>query len=136
MVTAAVPENTTIHRSFAQPGQIDPFDIARLYAKVPAYVERYLADIGDTVSGPRFDEEGNCWNAGSCWRELSAPELQQELEQKRARCCLKPKPTSSKPKPASKWPSRKWLRAASQLKEVEAAADRTDAELDRWRSGV
>ena len=83
-VTAAKPERKTIHRSFTQPGQIDAFDVARLHAKVPAYVEKYLVDIGDSVKGPRFGENNKIEERGQVLAELSAPELERELQQKKA----------------------------------------------------
>src|SRR5690349_1459994 len=57
-VIAAKPERKTIKRQFTQPGQIDPFEVARLYAKIPGYVQVFHADIGDEVSGPQYDASG------------------------------------------------------------------------------
>src|SRR5215469_17824506 len=51
-VITVAPQRKTIARTVRQPGQIEAFLEAPLYAKVPGYVRRFLVDIGDTVQGP------------------------------------------------------------------------------------
>src|SRR6476469_1788812 len=57
-VTVARPERKTIRRTFTQPGQIDAFEQAKIYAKIPAFVDKYFVDIGDPVTGPQYDQSG------------------------------------------------------------------------------
>ena len=83
-VTTVKPEHKTLRRTVTRPAQIEPFDIAHLYAKIPAYVQRYRVDIGDAVRGPRLDADEKVIERGQIVAELSAPELDQDLEQKKA----------------------------------------------------
>ncbi|MGH7138618.1 MAG: hypothetical protein ACREHD_22970, partial [Pirellulales bacterium] len=67
-----------------QPGQIEAFQQAPLYAKVPGYVRRYLVDIGYPVKGPYYDKSGSLVERGQLLAEVGIPELDEELRQKRA----------------------------------------------------
>ena len=78
------PQRKTIARQVRQPGQIEAFQQAPLYAKVPGYVRRFLVDIGDPVKGPCYDKEGQLVERGQLLAELSIPELGEELLQKHA----------------------------------------------------
>ena len=83
-VTVASPQRATIRRSVTEPGQIEAFNQAKLYAKIPAYVEKYFVDIGDIVTGPRLDEDGKLVQQGQLLAQLFAPELDRQLGQKKA----------------------------------------------------
>jgi HlyD family secretion protein len=132
-VTVAMPTRKTIRRAVTHPGQVEAFDQARLYAKIPAYVERYLADIGDPVKGPRVDENGNMIERGQLLAELSAPELDRELEQKKA-LVVQAGADVEQAQAAIKVAQADEVSAAAQLKEAAAAVDRVDAEFQRWTS--
>ena len=88
-VEVAKPVRKTIRRSITQPGQVEAFDQARLYAKVAGYVEKYVADIGDPVKA---------------WRQLTGPALA-ELPELKEDCnrngpwSRRPAPISSRPRP-------------------------------------
>lgn len=132
-VTAAKPERKTIHRSFTQPGQIDAFDVARLHAKVPAYVEKYLVDIGDSVKGPRYGENNRIEERGQVLAELSAPELEQELQQKKA-LVAQAGAEVEQSQAAIKVAELGVVSAEALLTETEAGLDRANAEHQRWNS--
>ena len=132
-VTAAQPEQKKIARSFTQPGQIDAFDVARLYAKVPAYVEKYLVDIGDLVRGPRYDADGKMLENGQLLARLSAPELEQELQQKRS-LVVQAGAEVEQAQAAIKVAESGVVSAEAQLKESEAAVERVNADFQRWNS--
>jgi HlyD family secretion protein len=120
-VTAARPERKTIRRAVTHPGQIEAFDVARMYAKIPAFVEKYLADIGDLVE------------RGQILAELSAPELDQELQQKKA-LVAQAGADVEQAQAAIKVAQADEVSAVAQLKEATAAVDRVAAEFDRWDS--
>jgi HlyD family secretion protein len=132
-VTAARPERKTLRRTVTQPAQIEAFDEARLYAKIPAYVEKYLVDIGDSVKGPRFDEQGNLVERGQVLAELSAPELDEELQQKKA-LVAQAGADVEQAQAAIKVAEAEAVSAGAQLKEAKAAVERVDAEFERWSS--
>ena len=47
------PERATIRRSTEQPGQIEPYEVTAIYAKVSGYVEKWTVDIGaESDQGP------------------------------------------------------------------------------------
>ncbi len=132
-VTVAKPLRKTIRRKITQPGQIEPFDQARLFAKIPAYVETYRVDIGDTVKGPRFDDSGAMIEPGQLLAELSAPEVDQELQQKKA-LVAQAGADVEQAQAAIKVAEADAVSAQARLKESRAAVARVDAEYERWTS--
>jgi multidrug efflux pump subunit AcrA (membrane-fusion protein) len=70
--TAAEPGQTTARRHIELPGRIEAFEQARLDARVPGFVQKVHADIGDRV------------RKGQVLAELAVPELEQEHRQKQA----------------------------------------------------
>ena len=120
-VTAARPERKTIRRAVTRPCQIEAFDQARMYAKIPAFVDEYLADIGDLVV------------RGQVLATLSAPELDQELQQKKA-LVAQANADVEQAQASIKVAQADAISAAAQLKEAEAGADRVEAEFQRWDS--
>ena len=132
-VTVARPEQKTIRRSVTEPGQIEAFNEARLYAKIPAYVEKYLVDIGDIVTGPRFDESGAMVERGQLLAKLSAPELNRQLGQKKA-LVAQAEADVVQAEAAIKVARANVATAEAQLKEALAAIDRFQADYERWDS--
>jgi HlyD family secretion protein len=120
-VTVAKPERRTLRRTTVQPGHIQAFEEAPLFAKVSGYVEKVESDIGDRVK------------AGQLLAKLSAPEMEEELSQKEALVAQAK---------ADRVQAEAGVRAAeaaartSQAKVVEAqaAAKRAEADVDRFRS--
>jgi RND family efflux transporter MFP subunit len=132
-VAAIKPERKTIRRTYTHPAQIDAFDEAPLYAKVPAYVERYLVDIGDVVTGPRYGEAGGAAARGQLLAELSAPELDQELLQKKAQVAQS-KADVEQAAAAIKVAQADIASSTAKMKEAVAAVDRAEADFQRWDS--
>jgi NADH:ubiquinone oxidoreductase subunit D len=71
-VTVGTPTRTTLRRVTTQPGQVEPFEVTELHAKVAGFVERVLVDIGDAVK------------EGELLAELALPEVAAERDQKTA----------------------------------------------------
>ena len=78
------PQRKLLVRKTEQPGEIQAFEETPLHAKVSGYVKRVLVDIGDRVTGPEYDKDGNLVREGQVLVELSIPEIDEELNQKRA----------------------------------------------------
>jgi RND family efflux transporter MFP subunit len=72
--SAPVVQVTTVHRAAAGstlslPSTIQPLHESAIYARVPGYVKRWYADIGQVV------------RAGQVLVEIDAPEIEQEVQQ-------------------------------------------------------
>ncbi len=132
-VTVAKPERKLIRRTVIQPGQIEAFDQARLYAKIPAYVENYHVDIGAAVSGPQVDGDGKVIKPGQLLAELSAPELDQELQQKKA-LVKQAGADVEQAQAAVKVAKADSASVQAQMKEASAAVERFAADYQRWDS--
>lgn len=132
-VVAAKPLRKPIRRATTQPGQIEPFEQARLYAKVAGYVEKYMVDIGDAVQGPRYDENGRLVKRGQLLAELSAPEMEQALAEKRA-LVAQSGANVEQAQAAIKVAQADAVSADARLREAVASADRYEAEYQRWAS--
>ncbi len=131
-VMVVKPQRKTIRRVSILPGQIDAFDVAQLHAKLAAYVEKYHADIGDRVTGPRVDEAGHAAR-GQVLAELTAPELDRELEQKRA-LVAQAGADVEQAQAAVKVAQANALAAEAQMREAVASRQRFEAEYERWSS--
>ncbi|HEX4145229.1 MAG TPA: efflux RND transporter periplasmic adaptor subunit [Pirellulales bacterium] len=132
-VAVARPVRQSIRRTVTQPGQIEAFNQARLYAKIPAYVEKYHVDIGDVVSGPRFDDNGKLIERGQLLAKLFAPELDRQLGQKKA-LVAQAEADVEQAQAAIKVAQANVATAQAQLKETLAAIDRFQADFERWDS--
>ena len=71
-VTVTKPHKGGIPRTSNQPGTIEAFDFADLYAKVSGYLDKQPVDIGDRVE------------KGDVLAELDVPELLEEVEHAKA----------------------------------------------------
>lgn len=127
------PERKTLIRRTEQPGQIEAFEEAPLVAKLAGYVRKLHVDIGDEVTGPKFDEDGKIVEEGQVLAELSIPELEEELNQKQslvtqAQAEVRQAAAAVKVAEASK------VSFAAQVAEAEAAKERVEGRYKRWNS--
>ena len=83
-VATVRPGPKRIQRRTRQPGQVEAFQQAPLYAKVSGYVSKFYVDIGDAVRGPRSRASEERIERGQLLAELAVPEMDQELLQKEA----------------------------------------------------
>lgn len=115
------PEARTLQKIVEQPGRIEGFEQTPLYSKLPGYVKKWTADIGDVVK------------EGQVLAELYIPETEEELKQKEAAVGL----TTAQVEEA-----RKAFAAAKAniekteagIKQAEASKTRASANLLRWRT--
>ena len=115
------PERTTILRSTQQPGQIEPYEVTAIYAKVSGYVEKWTVDMGAKVT------------KGQALAVLSVPELDAEAQQKQA--MVEESEAKLFQAQASEEVARANLASAgAKLTEVRAGTKRADADLARWQA--
>jgi RND family efflux transporter MFP subunit len=120
-VTVGTPTRTTLRRVTTQPGQVEPFEVTELHAKVAGFVERVLVDIGDAVK------------EGELLAELALPEVAAERDQKtaiieQALAELRQAEAQRKVAVANR------DAAAARVDEVKAAITRADADVARQSS--
>ena len=77
-------ERKTLVRKIDVPGQVEAFETAPLLGRVTGYVRRVYVDIGDRVHGPKPGEAGQPATGGDLLLELDVPELERELDQRKA----------------------------------------------------
>jgi HlyD family secretion protein len=83
-VSVVHPERKTVRRVIEEPGTVEADEETRLFAKIPGYVGRVAADIGQRVKGPRRASDGTVTEPGDVLAELAVPELDEEFKQKTA----------------------------------------------------
>ncbi len=120
-VTTVKPEQMTVRRTVEQPGQIEAAETTPIYAKLAGYVENVNVDIGDKVK------------KGQVLAELRMPEVEADLEQKRA--MIDQARSERKQAEATVEVSRAGVTTAeAKLREVQAGIRRAEADVARWRS--
>jgi HlyD family secretion protein len=124
------PLRKTLVRHTEQPGQIEAFEQTPIYAKVSGFVAQPKVDIGDRVTGPRYDSQGNVTQPGQLLAQLFIPELQDEQRQKQAmeaqtRADVQQAEAAIQVAEAAK------TSAAALVTEALAAADHDQAEYER-----
>lgn len=132
-LTTVRPQRKTIARTVRQPGQIEAFQQAPLYAKVPGYVRRFLVDIGDPVKGPCYDASGNIAKRGQLLAEVAIPELSEELRQKRA-LVAQAKAEVAQARAAVKVARAALKPAEEQYEQALANLDSAESDYSKWES--
>jgi HlyD family secretion protein len=132
-VTPVKPQRKTLVRRVEQPGRIEAFEETPLFAKVTGYVRRIHVDIGDKVTGPKFDDEGKLVTEGQVLAELSIPELDEELKQKQA-LVVQAAAEVKQAEAAIKVADSMRTSARARVTEAQAVVDRYQANYDRWKS--
>jgi multidrug efflux pump subunit AcrA (membrane-fusion protein) len=116
----------SLRRVVEQPGTIQAYEETQLYARVPGYVSRVLLDIGQKVRGPRYDAQGKEVEPGQVLAEISVPEMEEELNHKKALV---------RQAEADARQARKALAAAeAHIATTEAAVVEAKAGEERWAS--
>ena len=115
------PERHTIRRSVGEPGELEAFETTAIHAKIAGYVKNWTVNIGAAVK------------KGQVLAELSVPELEAELKQKRAvveQAIAKHKQAGA----AVKVAEANVRAAEAKLVEVRAGIKRAEADLARWQA--
>ena len=132
-VVTTHPVRKSLTRVTEQPGRIEPFEEAPLFAKVSGYVIKMHVDIGDSVTGPKYASDGMLAQPGQVLMELEVPELQQDVEQKKA-LIDKADAELKQAVAAIKVAEARRDSAAALRTEAQAATERDQANYERWRS--
>ncbi len=115
------PQRKTLTYTIEEPGQVEGFEEAPLYSKLPAFVEKVNVDIGQPVK------------EGDVLAVLRIPELQREFEQKVA--AVKQAEAASDQAKAAVAVSRAAVTSAkAKLSQAKATIERTEADYQRWQS--
>jgi RND family efflux transporter MFP subunit len=120
-VAVVKPQRKTLRYTVEEPGQIEGFEEAPLYAKLAAYVDKVNVDIGSEVK------------QGDVLAVLRIPELQREYEQKIA--AVKQARASADQAQAAVGVAHAAVKSATaKLTQVNATKEKTDADFQRWKS--
>jgi HlyD family secretion protein len=119
-VTVVHAVRGTAHHAVEQPGEIEAFYQAPLFARVSGYVLKVNKDIGDRVQ------------EGDVLAELSVPELDEDLRQKEA-AAAEAEAGAEQARQALAAADAAVASAAALVKEAEAGRKRADANLEHWQ---
>jgi multidrug resistance efflux pump len=124
-VAVVHPHPETLRRTVGQPGFIEAFEEAPIYAKISGYVQKRHVDIGDIVYGP-FDLPwvGRVYD-GEVLAELWVPEVVEELKQKEGQV--------KQAQEGLKVAQAQVTTASAQLHEARAGLSRAQANKQRWQ---
>jgi HlyD family secretion protein len=114
------PEQRTIRRSVAQPGQIEPYEQTAIYSKVAGFVQKWYVDIGSHV---KKDE---------LLVELLVPELAEELKQKQA-IVIQQKAMADQAQTLVQVAQSNSQAAGDAVSEAQANLLRYQADVERWQ---
>ena len=132
-VTPISPIRKILVRMVEQPGQVEAFQQAPLFAKVTGYVQKLHVDLGDTVSGPKYDETGKLVALGQVLCELDIPELSEEHAQKLA-LIEQANANVAQAQAAIEVAEAMVLSSQAKVAELEAVTEKDQANYDRWKS--
>src|SRR3954469_5124373 len=120
-VVAGEPVEKTLKRYTSQPGRIEAFEEAPLYAKLSGYVQLVLVDIGDAVKKDQV------------LVKLSIPELLDEEKQMEA-LVAQAEANIIQSQAAEKAAEAAAAIAEAKVAEARAGVGRAEAEYDRWQA--
>jgi RND family efflux transporter MFP subunit len=146
-VTVVRPEVRPVHRVVEQPGTVQAFEETALFAKLPAFVGKITEDPDklerikkntDKKEWPEHDryvDRGSRVRKGQVLAELSIPELEKELIEKKAQVKL----AGSEIRRAEKAEAAATAEVGSAkaaVTEAEAGVDRAQFVYERWQKEV
>lgn len=120
-VATVSPERATIRRISEQPGQIEAAEVTPIHAKLAGYVQSVAVDIGDRVK------------AGQVMAELRIPEIEAELNQKRA--TVGKAEAERRQAEATVEVAQAGVESAqARVAEIRAGVRRAEADVGRWQA--
>lgn len=131
-IATANPKKKTFHRVIEQPAVIEAFEETPLVARIPGYVEKVTADIGQVVKGPKYDAKGTLIEPGEVLAELSEPEMLREQDQKKA-IVRQMQAEVAQARAALEAAEAQVLSAKAQVREAETSRTRAVASYEYWR---
>ena len=132
-VATSKPVRKTLTQKTIQPGKVEAFSTTPIHAKIGGYVDLVKVDIGDRVTGPKRDAEGKITAPGQILAILTAPELEEELHQKRA-MVGQVAAEVLQAEAAVKVAESMLVSASAGVEEHVAGQQRATAQYERWKS--
>ena len=83
-VAVVKPQRKSLPMTIEQPGAVQAYETTPLAAKLAGFVKKVNVDIGDRISGPKYDSGGKEIELGTVLAELFIPELEDEAHEKQA----------------------------------------------------
>lgn len=120
-VTAGHPQRKVLDLYTSQPGRVEAYEETPLFPKIAGYVEKVLVDIGDPVQ------------KGQELVKLSVPELQDELEQKKA-LVAQAEAEVQQAEAAVQAAQAAVQSAGARVQQAKAGIGRADGEYERWKA--
>jgi RND family efflux transporter MFP subunit len=114
------PERRTVQRSVAEPGQLEAYEATPIYAKIAGYVQNVSVDIGSEIK------------KGQVLAELSVPEVEADLQEKRA-AVAQAEARRAQAEAVVEVAEAAITSAQSKVVEVRAGIKRADADVTRWQ---
>ena len=131
-VAASKPVRTTIRQTTQQPGRLEAWRSAPIHAQIGGLVGQLNVDIGDRVSGPEFDSEGRVTKPGQLLAQLTAPDLDEELNEAAA-LVLQLQAEVGQATSAVTLAATREDSALARVAECRAGCERAAAVLKRWQ---
>ena len=119
-VEVVKPERHTVQRSVGAPGQLEAVETTPIHAKIAGYVRNVKVDIGSEIK------------KGQVLAELWAPELEADLQEKRA-SVEQTRAKKAQAEAAVQVAQSAVTSAEAKRTEVQAGLKRVDADLTRWQ---
>lgn len=132
-VATVKPKKMSLTQKTEQPAKIEAFAMTRIHAKVNGFIDQILVDIGDSVTGPKKDEQGKVVEPGQLLAVLVAPELTDELGQKEA-MIAQAEADIDQSKAAIEVAEALAQSADANVAETTAGQRKVEAEYQRWKS--
>ncbi|HUP80903.1 MAG TPA: efflux RND transporter periplasmic adaptor subunit [Pirellula sp.] len=132
-VATVKPKRMALTQKTEQPAKIEAFSMTRIHAKVNGFIDQILVDIGDRVTGPKKDDQGNIVEPGQLLAVLVAPELSDELAQKEA-MIAQAEADIDQAKAAVEVAESLAVSAEANVAESVAGQRKVEAEYQRWKS--
>jgi RND family efflux transporter MFP subunit len=132
-VATVKPKKMSLTQKTEQPAKIEAFSMTRIHAKVNGFIDQILVDIGDRVTGPKKDDQGNIIEPGQLLAVLVAPELSDELAQKEA-MIAQAEADIDQARAAIEVTEALAQSADANVAESVAGQRKVEAEYQRWKS--
>ncbi len=132
-VTVVQPVRKSLPRIVEQPGAVLAYETTPLAAKLSGYVKKVNVDIGDHVSGPKYDSSGKEIESGTLLAELFIPELEDESRAKEAEV-VKASAEKEQAERSLDVAEASYAAMQAQVAEARAGLRRAQGNYDRWDS--
>jgi RND family efflux transporter MFP subunit len=119
-VEVVKPERHTVQRSVSEPGQLVAVETTPIHAKIDGYVQTVTVDIGSEIK------------KGQILAELSVPEVEADLQEKRA-AVAQAEARRAQAQAAVEVAQAAVTSAEARVAAVQAGIKRADADLVRWQ---